>query len=290
MEKHKVIFRELPIDQVEQDSDQPRKNFRSESQLSLNRLLRSIETYGIEEPIKVMQIEENRYKIMDGHRRHTCAGLLKWTHVPCIIYPPMNLGEFEARRYEIQNNRRSWKPFEKSNSLHRIKSTMGLKTNKQLAELLHLSVTVVSNSLQLREQKVEYLDLMAEYQLGESYKIEFIRLKPRLRKIRNFETDDIIRILFDKIKYDVIRTSHEFRKLSKIFARATANEEEIYKFLKDPDMTVSELDQKTIQSGFSLAIEQAIQLITSKQKNGIAFSSKEQTLLKQLTTLLNKIF
>jgi|SRR5579872_2605422 len=290
MENYKIIFKELPIDQVEQDSEQPRKNFRSESEQSLNRLLKSIETYGIEEPIKVMQVEENRYKIMDGHRRHTCAGILKWTHVPCIIYPDMDLGEFEARRYEIQNNRRNWKPFEKSNSLHRIKTTLGLQSNKQLAELLHLSVTIVSNSLQIREQKVEYLDLFAEYQLTESYKIEFIRLKPKLRKIKNFETDDIVRIIFEKIKHDVIRNSHEFRKLSKIFARAAANEEEIYKFLNDPDMTVSELDQKTIQSGFSLVIEQAIQQITSKRKTAVAFSSKEEGLLKQLAILLNKIF
>jgi|SRR3989344_6323816 len=289
LKKHEVIFKYLPVEQIARDDEQPRKNYGEESEKSFNRLLKSIDEYGIEDPLKVMVLEEKRYLTMDGHRRHKCATKLGLKVVPCFIYPKMSPGEFEARRYEVQNNRRSWKPFEKSNALHRIKTTLGLRTNRELSELVHLSITVVSNSLQVREQKVEYLDLMAKYDLGESYKIEFVHLKPKLRKIRNFETDEIIKILFEKVKNDVIRSSRDFRKLGKIFSRATANEEELHRFLSDPDMTVSVLDQRTIQSGFSLIIEQALQQVVAKRKNGVAFSTKELGILKQFHNLLAKI-
>jgi hypothetical protein len=71
-----------------------------------------------------------------------------------------------------------------------------------------------------------------------------------------------------------------------VFLRAAANETEILEFLNNPDTTVAALDLKTIQSGFSLHIEQLIQEITNKRKSGIAFSSKEETQLHELKKLL----
>ena len=288
MQKIKPLFKELPIEQLERDPEQPRRDFGVGG--DQNRLLKSIETYGIEEPIKVSQVEDGRYIIIDGHRRYICAQRLELKTVPCRVYPKMSDGEFEARRYEIQNNRRNWKPMEKSNSLYRIKTKFGLNTNRQLADVLSLSITIISNSLQIRDVKVDYVELMEKYGLSQSNRTEFIRLKNKLRKIKELEIDDIVQIIFEKTKNNVIRNAKDFRKLGKIFLRATANENELYTFLKDPDMSISELDQRTIQSGFSLLIEQSIQAVASKRKDGIAFSSKEKSLLTQLRNLLQKAF
>jgi hypothetical protein len=127
---------------------------------------------------------------------------------------------------------------------------------------------------------------MEKYQLTEAYRLEFVRLRPKLRKIKNFEVHDIIRAIFEKVKNKVIRSSKDFRKIGKVFLRAAANETEILEFLNNPDTTVAALDLKTIQSGFSLHIEQLIQEITNKRKSGIAFSSKEETQLHELKKLL----
>lgn len=288
MMKIKPLFRDLPIEHVERDPDQPRRDFGVGG--DQNRLLKSIETYGIEEPIKVSEVEKDRYVIVDGHRRYICAQRLDLKTIPCRIYPKMTDGELEARRYEIQNNRRNWKPMEKSNSLHRIKTKFGLNTNRELADVLGLSITIIANSLQIRDVKVDYVELMEKYGLSQSNRTEFIRLKNKLRKIKDLEIDDIVQIIFEKTQNNVIRNAKDFRKLGKIFLRATANEKELYAFLTDPDMTIDELDQRTIQSGFSLLVEQAIQAIASKRKDGIAFSSKEKTLLTQLRNLLQKAF
>ncbi|MGA9211483.1 ParB/RepB/Spo0J family partition protein [Kaistella sp.] len=103
---------ELPPDDIEEDQNQPRKAFGLLKGGDHNRLLKSIQHYGIEELIKVCQIEEGRYIIMDGNRRFKCAKELKFEKIPCRVYPKMNEGEFEARRYEMQNNRRGWKLIE----------------------------------------------------------------------------------------------------------------------------------------------------------------------------------
>lgn len=286
MHKYGYIFKQLPLSQIQRDPDQPRRDFGTEG--DENRLLVSLKRYGIEQPITVTEKEPGRYLIIDGHRRYICAQKLNFETVPCRIYPNLTPGELESRRFEMQNNRRQWRPMERSDALERIKSAMGFQTNKDLAIYLGMAEVVVANSLQLRKQKLDYIELMEKYDLPESYRIEFVRLKPKIRKIKNIEVDEIIIKLFDKVQHKIIRNSKEFRKLGKIFERATANEEELHHFLTDPDMTVYELDQRTLQSGFSLLIERLIQSVGSKRQEGVAFSSQEKAFLSQLRDLLNK--
>src|SRR4051812_42699642 len=160
--KHKTIFRELPILELELDGNQPRKEYGS--LLEQEKLTNSLERFGLQEPIMVTQKEPNRYVIIDGHRRYLCLKTLKVEKAMCQIYPEITEGELEVRRYEKQNNRKGWKPMEKSNSLHRAKIKLGIK-NEELSKILNLSKTTVQSSLQLRDQKLEYLELMQEYKL-----------------------------------------------------------------------------------------------------------------------------
>lgn len=284
--KYGYTFVQLPVSKIQRDINQPRRDFGTEG--DTNRLLVSIKQYGIENPIAVSELEDGRYIIIDGHRRYICAQKLGYAEVPCRVYPRLGNAELETRRYEIQNNRRSWKPMERSEALERIKAENGFNSNRQLAEHLGITEAVVANSLQLRKQKMDYIELMERYELSESYRIEFVRLKPKLRKIRNEEVDEIIINLFERIKHKVIKNSKELRKLGSIFLRATANEEELARYLADPDMTISELEQRTLQSGFSLHIEQLIKGISHKRAEGVAFSSQEKAFLDQLRELLNQ--
>lgn len=280
---HKTIFKELPIEELEIDGNQPRKEYGSP--LDQEKLTNSLKSFGLQEPIMVTQKDTNRYMIIDGHRRYLCLKDLKVARVMCQIYPNLDDGELEVRRYEKQNNRKNWRPMEKSNSLHRAKIKLGIKNN-ELSELLNLSRTTIATSLQLREQKLEYLELMQEYKLKEVYRHEFIRLFPKLIKIVNFEVPDIIKVLFEKVNRKIIKNAKDFRTIQRIFARATANQAEILKFLSDPDSTVAELDKNTIQSGFSLHVIQLIEEVKKKRKSGIPFNSKEKGLVSELKKLL----
>lgn len=286
MDKNTYQYQDLLIKQIEFDSNQPRKDFGIEG--DENRLKVSIKEHGILDPIKVSEVEDNRFKIIDGHRRYIVAQKLGFQTIPCIVYPELNKGDLETNRFELQTNQRRWKPSERSEALNRIRIEKGFTSNRELAELLGLSETVVANSLQLRDLILEYHDLMAKYDLSEAYRIEFMRLKPKLRKLGNMEVNHIIENIFERIQNHVIKNAKDLRKLGRIFLRATANEKELNNFLSDPDMTIEELEQRTLQSGSSLLVEQLIKYISTKRQKGIDFSSQERAFLEQLRTLLNE--
>ncbi len=279
-------YKELPIGQLIGDPHQPREDFNTEG--DKNRLKLSLEEFGIQQPIAVMKLENGSYQIIDGHRRHKCATEIGLTQVPCLIYPKLEGGQLERIRFEWQTNRRLWKPLERAEALANFKKASGIQTNKEAAEKLFISETLISNSLKLGKLRSDHQKMMDDHKLGPSYQVEFVKLFEKLRPIKNFTVDDIIKTLFERVQHKVIRSSKDFRTLGRIFLRATANHGYIYAFLSNPDMTVEELEQDTIQSGFSLWLEQSIKKIKSNEKAGMPFSSQEKVLLLELQKLMNK--
>lgn len=283
---YKFSFKEIPIIIVAADDNQPRKD----PEKNRNRLLQSIKQIGLQQPLVVRAVdgEEERYTLIDGHRRFACAKDLGYKSVPCIVHKNLKPGEYERVRFEVQNNRMAWKPMEKAEAFHRIMITNHFKTNKAAAHYLGISESTVANSIQLRDQSANLRELMAEYQLNQSQRVEFIRLKPKLRKIRELEIDQISIKLFEKAKNKVIDNAKDFRKLGKVFLRATANENELHKFLTDPDMTIEDLEPLVIRSGSSLILEKVIASISESLQHAIKFQEKEEALLFQLYELIEK--
>ena len=78
-----------------------------------------------------------------------------------------------------------------------------------------------------------------------SYRAELARLRPKLRRIKEFQISDIVKVLCEKVQYKVIKNAKDFRKLIPMFLRAGANEQHIHRFLCDPDMTIGELERLT---------------------------------------------
>lgn len=277
---------ELSMDQVERDPNQPRKDFGTEGEK--NKLKKSIEAYGIEEPLKVSEVSEGRYIIMDGHRRYICAQSLKLKSVPCRVYPKMPEGEFETRRYEMQNNRRAWNSLERSEALERIKNSLGLKNNHEVAEYLNMSKSVVQLAFQMRKLRIINLTLMERYKVPNSLRLAMLPLFGKLRRIKKIEVDEMIIMICEKIENKIISKTLDIRKLNSAFVQATINENDIHAFLTNPDMTVNELEQRTRQSGFALNIGDLMRKIVQKREKGLAFTKSEKTSLIQLQTLLSK--
>ncbi len=286
MTKPKFTFMELPISQVARDPNQPRKDFGAEGEK--NKLKLSIKNYGIEEPIKVSEVSPKRYIIIDGHRRYICAQKLNMKYVPCRIYPKMTDGEFETRRYEMQNNRRAWNSLERSEALERIKYSYGFKNNHELADYLGMSRSSVQLAMQMRKQRISNLTMMERYSVPKSVRMSMLNLFKKLRKIKKLEVDDITAIIFEKIEKKVIKKSLDIRKIGKAFMQATINEDEIHQFLTKPDMTANELEQRTRQTGFALMCGDLIKKITQKKENGTSYTKNEKASLVQLESLIRK--
>ncbi|SKB99837.1 ParB/RepB/Spo0J family partition protein [Soonwooa buanensis] len=279
-------FEELPVDLIETDSKQPRKVFELRGGGDLSRLLKSIQHYGIEDPIKVSKIEDGRYIIMDGHRRYSCARELKFEKVPCRIYPKMNDGEFEARRYEMQNNRKDWRPIERANSLHKIRSEYKNANEKEIADLVGITQANLFHYTELRDTRLEYISLMERHKLKEYQQVGFTRLIPKLRRVKQYQVDDIIQILFQKINDNLLYRVSDFTTLSKVFSTASLNEEEIFKFLSDPQISTVELSEMTQLSGISTQIRTLIKDLGTKKNLGINLTEKEQVVFEDLYKLM----
>ena len=275
-----AVFKELPLSVLEEDQDQPRRAYKEEFEgvdpsdiaefdnLEKETLFVSIQQWGIQQPIAVNEVEEGRHIIIDGHRRYQCARKLGMETVPCRVYKGLKEGDFVLIQFQVQNVRKDWKPYERAEALKRIKRVMKLDNNRELSDYVGLSKTVVFSDLQMIEQATPYLEMMAEHKLQRSYRIEFIRLKPKLRKIKDLEVRDIVEILFKKVDCDVINNAKEFRTLRRIFLRAGLNEEHIHIFLTEDDMTVHELDKLTAQSKISLLVENLLNFIGDRLQKG----------------------
>ena len=279
-------FKELSLGLIETDQNQPRKLFELRNGGDHSRLLKSIQHYGIEEPIKVCEITPERYIIMDGHRRFACARELGFETLPCRIYPKMNDGEFEARRYEMQNNRRDWRPIEKANAINRIKTEYHQASPKEIADLIGISQPKLFHFEELRNTRMDYLELMSAHNLKEYQRVGFLKVLPKLRKIKQFQTDDIVKILFRKISDNLLYRASDFTVLRKIFSIAALHEEQIELFLKEPKMSITELCELTQLSGVSSQIKNLIQELTTKKNLNIKLTEKEQIVFEDLYKLM----
>lgn len=291
MIREKVIkygLRDLPIDLVEYDKDQPRRDLTSSS-LMINTLKPSIENHGIQQPITVSEYQQGKYKIIDGHRRYRCAKELGFTVVPCLVYPALDAGEFEVRRYEMQNLRRPWKPLERSDSFLRMKEQFGFKNNKDMAHHLGISEPVVTSYLGLRNMQLHLLSRLEKYQLNDAFQLEILHLKPHLCKVAGMEADEIIDNILERIASGKIKSSKDIRIIKSAFIRIDLYADLIGNYLKNPDMKARELSEQILRTGFSWDIQKVVADISKKKSKGNKLTEKEQGALKQLRTLIDEV-
>jgi hypothetical protein len=119
---------------------------------------------------------------------------------------------------------------------------------------------------------------------------EFLRLRPKLRPIREFDVNRVTQVLFQKAQHRVIKNAKQYRDLIPIFLRASSYEEELHQFLTDPDMTIRALEQRARHIGDAALYTQALASVAAKQRDGIAFTPREEQVLQQLHRLLSQIF
>lgn len=288
MSQPKIAPFEIPLEYIQPDAYQPRKELGIKDEK--NSLLRSIKDHGLRSPLALVKCGKDSYRIIDGHRRYTCIKLLGWKTARCEVHPESDEGEIKRIRFNLQNNRRPWKPTERAQEVKQIKKSTNLRTNKQLAEYLHFPEPLLSQSLNLQKRREQHQKLMDEYELSEAYQVEFMQLEPKIRPLKQLSREDIICNLFDRVKYRIIRSAKDFRKLGSVFLRAQANEEELYAFLKNKDMKVDDLTKRTTHSGLVRDIENVMQQITKKLSHGEELTSDVRIVLLQLHKILKKMY
>ncbi len=136
---------------------------------------------------------------------------------------------------------------------------------------------------------MEYIEMMERYNLHQSYRDEFLKLRPKIHKVKNFEADDIIQIIFQKIESGKISSAKDLRMLKRIFDRDSVNENALELFLSEPEMTLRQLERHTLQNGFSGLVDQLVKKIGESIQAGKDFTPQEKPILIQLRDLLTRV-
>lgn len=145
----------LPIDEIEPNHAQPRKNFEPDA---LSELSVSIKEHGILQPLLVRPLADGGYRLVAGERRYRAARMAGLTEVPVTVREMTD--EEESLFALIENlHREDLNAIEEAEGLKTLIETFGL-TQEEAAERVGKSRTAVTNSLRLLSLPTEIAELL----------------------------------------------------------------------------------------------------------------------------------
>ena len=149
-------IREINLERIRPNPDQPRKEFDPES---LAELASSLKSHGLLQPILV-KFYENDYVIVAGERRYRAALLAGLTKIPCIV---QDCSEQEmAERALIENIQRAdLSPIEEGMAYARLMKEYGL-TQEQVSERVGKGRPTIANLLRVILLPERILQLIRE--------------------------------------------------------------------------------------------------------------------------------
>ncbi len=141
----KLSIKEIPIEKIDPNKEQPRQLFDKEA---LEELAQSIRSNGILTPILVIE-NKGRFQIVAGERRYRAARLAELETMPCIVRDMSDEQILQAALIEnIQ--REDLNPLEEAEALQNLMQRFHY-SQEQLAELLGKSRSSIANSLRLNK-------------------------------------------------------------------------------------------------------------------------------------------
>ena len=151
----------LRLSQIEPDKNQPRKNFDEEA---LEQLASSIKEHGLIQPIIVVPIEDDRYRIIAGERRWRACRMAGLEEIPVLIreYTPQEISEVSL----IENlQREDLNPIEEALGYRNLMELYGM-TQEKIAETVSKSRSAVANTLRLLALPEQLLDFIKTGELS----------------------------------------------------------------------------------------------------------------------------
>jgi len=149
-----TVVRDIPIDDVDPNAEQPRRDF---DKAALEQLADSIREAGVLSPILVVE-NGSRYRIVAGERRYRASRLAGLTTVPCIVRSMTTEQQMEAALIE-NLQREDLNPIEEAAAIRSLMQECGY-TQEQAAKKLGKSRPAIANSLRLLNLPKQIMDLV----------------------------------------------------------------------------------------------------------------------------------
>ena len=108
---------EIPMNLIDEDTDQPRYQFDEES---LEELMKSIAELGLLSPIKVRTMNNGRYTIIYGNRRYKACKMLDRLSIPCIVSTATDEKEIYLEQIAENLTREGFSPIEEAEAYDKL--------------------------------------------------------------------------------------------------------------------------------------------------------------------------
>ena len=146
---------EIPISEIDRNTNQPRKTFKEES---LKEMASSIASYGVLQPLLLVKQENGRYLIIAGERRFRAATMAGLKKVPAIV---RDFTEQQIQEISLIENlhREDLNAIEAAEGMKELMENHGL-TQEEVATRIGKSRPYVTNTLRLLQLPKEVTELV----------------------------------------------------------------------------------------------------------------------------------
>ena len=172
-----TVVRDISIDDIDPNSDQPRRDFDKDA---LEQLAQSIREAGVLSPILVVE-NGSRYRIVAGERRFRASRMAGLATVPCIVREMTTEQQMEAALIE-NLQREDLNPIEEAAAIRSLMQECGY-TQEQAAKKLGRSRPAVANSLRLLSLPNAITDLVISGDLSAGHARVLAGLESEARKL-----------------------------------------------------------------------------------------------------------
>ncbi len=172
-----TVVRDIAIDDIDPNTDQPRRDFDKDA---LEQLAQSIREAGVLSPILVVE-NGSRYRIVAGERRYRASRLAGLTAVPCIVREMTTEQQMEAALIE-NLQREDLNPIEEAAAIRSLMQECGY-TQEQAAKKLGKSRPAIANSLRLLNLPQQIVDLVVSGDLSAGHARVLVALESHTRQL-----------------------------------------------------------------------------------------------------------
>ena len=155
-----TVVRDISIDEIDPNTDQPRKEFDKEA---LEQLSQSIQEAGVLSPILVVE-NNGRYRIVAGERRYRASRLAGLSTIPCIVRNLTTVQQMEAALIE-NLQREDLNTIEEAVAIRSLMSECDY-TQEQAAKRLGKSRPAIANALRLLNLPKPIIDMVVNGELS----------------------------------------------------------------------------------------------------------------------------
>lgn len=168
----------INIKDISPNKNQPRRDFDEDS---LKELAKSIELYGLIQPILVRDIK-GKYEIVAGERRWRACKLAGLKEIPSII---KDMGQEESAKIALIENiqREDLNPVEEAQAYKRLMEEFSL-TQEELSSEIGKSRSYISNSIRILNLDNEILDHISSGDLSQGHGKAILSIKDKEEQIK----------------------------------------------------------------------------------------------------------